>query len=157
MMTFCADALPYQEAPWLISQTEDSATPRHRIAAPGEAHEERLIATKLGLNGLQRWQYFRQHYSGKWGDEGQQPVSPRSQQALIKALELLEFPSGHTASLFLTDDGYFELGWKDREGKAIQLEFAPHSFEIYLESAEIDECHPYSEMAKVLRTHSLSA
>lgn len=155
-MTFCADTLPYQDASWLNSRTEDSANPRHRIAAPGEAHDEWLVVSKLGLNGFQRWQYFRQHFSGKWGDEGQQPVSPRSQQALIKALKILKFPSSESPSLFLTDDGYFELGWKDRDGKAIQLEFGPHSFEIYLESAGIEECHPNCEMPEVLRKLSLS-
>ncbi len=102
-MTFSESVLPYRSAAWLSSGTEESAKPRHRFATPGSAAREALIARKLGVNGWGRWQYFRQCFSGQWGDEGQQPVSPRSQEALLTALEVLEFPAGVTPSLFLTD------------------------------------------------------
>lgn len=123
--------------------------PRHRIAAPGDAKKEKLVAQKLGMHGWKRWQYFRQHFSGKWGDEGQNPVSPRSQESLLKALEYLEFPAGAKPSLFLTDDGHFELAWRDTENKSVQMEFGPTEFEVFMEATGIEETHLNSLLAEV--------
>ncbi len=148
-MTFCDSVLPYQTASWLSSRTEESLLPRHRIAAPGDVAREQLVARKLGVHGWKRWQYFRQHFSGRWGDEGQCPVSPRSQQSLLKALESLEFPSEVKPSLFLTDDGHFELAWRDAEGKSVQMEFGPTEFELFIETAGIEETHPNSLLSEV--------
>lgn len=155
-MTYCDSVLPYQTPPWLAVGTEDSAKPRHRIAAPGDAAREALIARKLGVNGWGRWQYFRQCFSGRWGDEGQAPVSPKSQDALCRALEILDFPAHSKPSLFLTNDGHFELAWRDPEGRSIQMEFGPSEFEIFIESTGIDETHPYSRMAEVIAKHLTS-
>ncbi len=149
-MVLCDSALPYRTASWLSSRTEESATPSHRLAAPGEAAREALIARKLGVNGWGRWQYFRQCFSGKWGDEGQAPVSPRSQDALFKALEFLEFAPGSKPSLFLTDDGYFEISWRDAEGKSVQIEFGPAEFEIFEESTGTEEIHPNDRIREVI-------
>lgn len=124
--------------------------PRHRLAAPGDAAREALIAHKLGVNGWGRWQYFRHCFSGKWGDEGQAPVSPRSQDALFKALEFLEFPPASKPSLFLTDDGHFELAWRDPEGRSVQMEFGPAEFEIFIEGSGIEETHPHSRLGEII-------
>jgi len=155
-MTFCDSVLPYQTASWLSSRTEDSITPRHRIAAPGDAEREKLVARKLGIHGWKRWQYFRQHYSGKWGDEGQSPVSPRSQESLLKALEHLEFATSAKPSLFLTDDGHFELAWRDENGGSIQMEFGPKEFELFMEATGIEETHPNSLLDQVVTQHFAS-
>jgi hypothetical protein len=109
-----------------------------------------LITRKLGVNGWKRWQYFRQHFSGRWGDEGQGPVSPRSQQSLLKALESLQFPPAVKPSLFLTDDGHFELAWRDAEGKSVQMEFGPTEFELFIEASGIEETHPNSLLGEVI-------
>lgn len=130
--------------------------PRHRIAAPGDVAREQLVAMKLGVNGWKRWQYFRQHFSGRWGDEGQCPVSPRSQQSLLKALEALEFPPAEKPSLFLTDDGHFELAWRDMEGKSVQLELGPTEFELFIEGSGIEETHPNRLLGEVLAKHFAS-
>ena len=152
-MTSCNSALPYQTATWLNSNTEDSMRPRHWVATLGEAANERLVARKLGVNGFKRWQYFRQHFSGRWGDEGQNPVSPRSQEALLKALESLDFPPTAKPSLFLTDDGYFELAWRDDDGPSVQLEFGPAEFELFMEATGVEESHPHRQMAEVIAKH----
>jgi len=114
---------------------------------------ERLVAGKLGSNGWNRWQYFLNNFSGRWGDEGQQPVSPRSQESMLKALEILDFPPTTHPSLFLTDNGYFEVAWSDREGKAIQIEFGPNEFELYVEAEGIEGTYPNAEMAGVILKH----
>ncbi len=118
------------------------------IAAPGDAAKEQLVARKLGIHGGKRWQYFRQHFSGRWGDEGQCPVSPRSQDALLKALEFLNFAPAANASLFLTDDGQLERAWKDAEGRAVQMELGSTEFEIFVEGAGV-ETHPNSRIGEV--------
>jgi hypothetical protein len=102
---------------------------------------EKLVARKLGVHGWKRWQYIRQHFSGRCGDEGQCPVSPRSQESLLKALESLDFPSVAKPSLFLTDDGHFELAWRDTEGRSIQIEFGPNEFELFVEGTGIEVDH----------------
>lgn len=76
-------------------------------------------------------------------------VSPRSQQSLLKALESLEFPSEVKPSLFLTDDGHFELAWRDAEGKSVQMEFGPTEFELFIETAGIEETHPNRLLSEV--------
>jgi len=149
-MTICNSVMPYETAPWLNSITEHSIRPRHWIAALGEAANERMVARKLGVNGFKRWQYFRQHFSGRWGDEGQMPVSPRSQDAMLKALRVLEFPASSKPSLFLTDDGFFELAWHDELGRSVQIEFGSSHFEIFVEGAGIEETHPNSRIPEVI-------
>lgn len=152
-MTFCDSVLPYQTASWLTSRTEESLLPRHRIAAPGDVARERLVARKLGVHGWKRWQYFRQHFSGRWGDEGQCPVSPRSQESLLKALASLDFPSAAKPSLFLTDDGHFELAWRDTEGRSVQMEFGPNEFELFIEDSGIEGTYPNHDMGGVIAKH----
>ncbi|MCX6874024.1 MAG: hypothetical protein NTW21_09490 [Verrucomicrobia bacterium] len=149
-MTLFDTVLPYQTATWLSSRTEDSIPTNHRIAAPGDMAKERLVARKLGVNGWKRWQYFRQNFSRRWGDEGQCPVSPRSQDALLKALESLDFSPSAKPGLFLTDDGYFELAWRDTEGRSIQIEFGPNEFELFVEGTGVEETHPNSQMEQII-------
>ena len=149
-MTFCDTFLPYQMAPWLSCRTEESILSSHCIAAPGDVAKEKLVACKLGVHGWKRWQHFRQHFSGRWGDEGQCPVSPRSQESLLKALESLEFPSSAKPSLFLTDDGHFELAWRDAEGHSVQMEFGPAEFELFVEASGIEETHPNSQLGEII-------
>lgn len=134
----------------LTNTTEDSSDSRVYIRQPGDLAREQLIAEKLGVNGWGRWQYFRNFFSGAWGDRGQRPFSPRSQDMLFRALERIEFPDAVRPSLFLTDEGHCELAWRDDEGGAIQLGFGPREFEVYLESAGIEETHPNADLETVL-------
>jgi hypothetical protein len=150
-MTLCESVLPYRTASSLSTFTEDSAAPLHRIAAPGDIEREALIARKLGVHGWGRWQYFRQCFSSEWGDKGQLPLSPRSQEAMLSALEVLEFPPGSKPSLFLTDNGYFELAWNDPEGRAVQMEFGPNEFEVFVEATGVEETHPNSRIQEIVR------
>lgn len=152
-MNGCDPYSTYQVASWLAFPTEESQVRHHRVSAPGQAVSERLVAKKLGSNGWKRWQYFLNNFSGRWGDEGQQPVSPRSRESMLRALEMLEFPPATRPSLFLTDNGYFEVAWNDLDGKAVQIEFGPNEFEIYVESSGIEGTYPNSEMSAVIPRH----
>lgn len=152
-MTYGTLDSPYQPASWLTSTTDDAIRPQQWMTTIGDATNDRLVARKLGANGFKRWRYFRQHFSGRWGDDGQLPVSPRSQEVLIKALGLLEFAPGTTPSLFLTDDGHFELAWRDENGESIQMEFGPSEFDIFVEGSGIEESHPNGSLDEVISKH----
>ena len=69
---------------------------------------------------------------------------------MFKALEILEFPQASKPSLFLTDDGHFELAWRDAEGRSVQMEFGPTEFEIFIEGQGIEETHPNNRMGEVV-------
>lgn len=121
-----------------------------------DSANKEFVTRKLGVNGWKRWQYFRQHFSGRWGDEGQCPVSPRSQQSLLKALESLQFPPAVKPSLFLTDDGHFELAWRDADGQSVQIEFGPTEFELFMEGLGIEETHPNRLLGEVIAKYFAS-
>lgn len=139
-------ALPYRFPAWLSSRTEESVDSRHGIISLENAKAENLVGKKLGRNGFTRWIQFRQHFSGKWGDEGQLPLSPRSQEAFLKGLDTLALPAGVIPNLFLTDDGHFELAWKNEEGKALQVEFGSEAFEVFNEATGRDGSYPNSRL-----------
>lgn len=129
---------PYTTSDHFRSGTGDSSPGRVRCFEPGEAARERLILAKLGKGCWGRWQYFRQCFSGAWGEHGQKPLSPRSQEAFFSTLETLDVPEGAKPSLFLTDDGHLELAWRDAVGRAVQIEFGTASSELYLEAEEAE-------------------
>lgn len=110
-----------------------------------------LILAKLGKNAWGRWQYFRQCFSGRWGERGQKPLSPRSQEVFFSALASLELPDHAKPSLFLTDEGNLELAWRDAEGRAIQIEFGPAESEIYVESESFEVVVPNRDLPGLLR------
>jgi hypothetical protein len=52
--------------------------------------------------------------------------------------------------LFLTDDGHFELAWRDPEGRSVQMEFGPAAFEIFIEGRGIEETYPHSRLGEII-------
>jgi hypothetical protein len=46
-----------------------------------------------------------------------------------------------------------ELAWRDAEGKPIQVAFGPRDFELYVESAGIDDTFPNSRLTEILALH----
>jgi len=146
--------LDYSE-PYLTSKhfcfgTGDFAPRRVRAFEPGESSSETLLLTKLGRNGLRRWQYLRETFSGGWGERGQKPLSPKSQAIFLTTLKTIQFLPGAKPSLFLTDDGHLELAWRDADGKAIQIEFGPAESEIYHESSGYEEIVPNRELPDIV-------
>ena len=132
------------------SGTGDSIPSRVVAFEPGQSEREQLILDKMGTNGWGRWQYFRKVFSGGWGNNGQKPLSPRSQDMFFLALERIVFPEGVIPSLFLTDDGFLELAWRDKNGKAIQIEFGSTESEIYVEETETEITFPNSSLIQVI-------
>ena len=149
-MAVIPQSKPYQTSAHFTFGTGDYVSGRVREFKPGESAHERLLLSKLGKNGLKRWQYFRETFSGGWGERGQKPLSPRSQAVFLSTLRTIQFLPGAKPSLFLTDDGHLELAWRDADGKAIQIEFGPAESEIYHESSGYEEIVPNRELPGIV-------
>jgi len=152
-MSVLVNSPSYESSENLVSGTGDFSPSRVTRFEPGEAAKEQLILHKLGNNGWGRWQYFRQCFSGGWGEGKQKPLSPRSQDMFFRALELIDFPEGVTPSLFLTDEGFLELAWRDTDGRATQIEFGSKESEIYIESSGEEFTVPNERLAETISRH----
>ncbi|MEX2382023.1 MAG: hypothetical protein WD490_06545 [Opitutales bacterium] len=109
---------------------------------PGEADRDELLLKKLGVRAWGRFHYFREVFSGPWGDGKGKPLSPRAVESFFSFIEKIEFRDGVQPSLFLTDDGHLELCWEDSRGGAIQLEFGPLETEVFVEREEKEDRVP---------------
>jgi hypothetical protein len=109
-----------------------------RAAAPNEAEREELLLAKLGPKGWGRLHHFRHYYSAGWGDGSGRPLSPRALETFYRFLEVVKFPNAIQPSVFLTDEGWIELCWSDRSGKAVQVEFRSIEVEFYVEAEELE-------------------
>jgi hypothetical protein len=134
----------------LNSGTEDAPTPPFQIFEPGQAYREELLLGKLGVRGWGRLHYFRQVFSGAWGEGKEKPLSPRAMEAFFEALEKISFPQGSKPSIFLTDDGNLELAWRDELGNPVQLEFGPQETEIFIESRGVEKTFPNRDIGEVV-------
>jgi hypothetical protein len=130
--------------------TEESSTPAYCISQPGESTRDDLLLSKLGVRGWGRLHYFRNSFSGSWGDGRERPLSPRAVEVFSSFLESADLPPACRLSIFLTDDGNLELAWRDDSGRAVQLEFGPRQSEVYVESEGVEEVFANEELDKVI-------
>ncbi len=128
----------------------DSSTP-YFMSQPGESEMDDLLISKLGIRGWGRFNYFKQKFSGEWGERKNKPFSPKAASALQKFLELAQFAEGMIPSIFLTEDGHLELAWEDNNGHKIQVEFGNLETEVYLEANETEGTFPNEKMESVLQ------
>ena len=105
---------------------------------PGEADQDELLLTKLGVRGWGRLHHFRLLYQAGWGNGKGRPASPRAMQALVDFLKNFTLPTGVTPSLFLTDRGGLELAWEERGGAPVQVEFHRNGIEVYRETTGVE-------------------
>jgi hypothetical protein len=106
---------------------------------PGEADQDELLLSKLGVRGWGRLHHFRMLYQAGWGDGAGKPASPRAVQALVSFLDGFNLPEGVTPSLFLTDRGGIELAWEEAGGAPVQVEFHRDGIEVYREAAGVEK------------------
>ncbi len=86
----------------------------------------------LGENGVRRFGEFVRYERG-WDLGRGEPLSSRSVAFVNAFLNRLPELGAFRPSLFLTHEGNLQLGWEDREGNAIEIEFGPDRVEYYLE------------------------
>lgn len=124
--------------PRSYSLSEDLADNSLRLGssfeAPEDSEREEMAFQKLGIKGWGRLLHFRNYYSTEWGEQNSKPLSPRSLELFYRFLERFDRPFQNKPSVFLTDDGFLELCWKDASGNAVQVEFQSKSIEYYLET-----------------------
>jgi len=87
----------------------------------------------IGENGLYRFEEFKRYPRGWDGGHGK-PLSHRSITSLETFLRQLPELAIRQPSLFLTHQGNLQLGWEDKLGNVVELEFFPDKVEYYLES-----------------------
>lgn len=137
---------PYSVSESMTSYSTEAYSDRVRTSEPGESNHDDLLLEKLGEKGWGRLHYFRNEFSGPWGDGEGRPFSPKSQEAFFNFLRIVGNLKAENPSLFLTDDGHLEICWEDASGNSIQFEFGPRETEVYLESSETELTFPNSEL-----------
>jgi len=152
-MSAVAADLPqvYRSAPYFVRAVFDF-TSGSTFQVPSQpvpnAREHFLVATKLGRNGLQRIQMFRDYMPG-W-DFGQgQPMSELAYQGLYEFLRHFTLPANKRPSVFLVPSGNLELAWENDAGQKFQVEFGPETIEYYREDTEQEFEVPASEAKNV--------
>ncbi len=152
-MQLLSQSPAYETSADLATGTSGVASSQVKTFTSGEGAAEQLVMEKLGVHGWGRWQYFRNSFSQKWGNEDTVPLQPRSQTTFLSALKLLEFPEGKPPSLFLTNEGTLELAWEDASGSPIQIEFGTNQTELYFESRGIEQSIPNASLPAFLECH----
>jgi hypothetical protein len=88
----------------------------------------------LGENGIRRFGEFVRYERG-WDLGSGEPLSSRSVAFVNAFLNRLPELGAFRPSLFLTHEGNLQLGWEDREGNTIEIEFGPDKVEYYLQGS----------------------
>jgi hypothetical protein len=151
-MTLLTESSAYSFSPEMMNFTQPARSSRVRYPESGMVDDEVLALEKLGVKGWGRLEHFKLCYAGGWGRGPQKPLSPRSYNALIRSLSVIQPPATAHPSVFLTDAGFLELAWKDENGKAVQIEFGPRESEVYDEGRGIEMAVPNENLPDLLKT-----
>jgi hypothetical protein len=93
----------------------------------------RVAIAIIGENGKRRFEEFRKYPNGWYGGKGKKisKLSVLNFERFVK-----EFPElkSFQPSLFFTLEGNLELGWEDKNGQSIEVEFYPDKVEYFIES-----------------------
>ena len=141
-------ANPINPSDWLLLETK-----------PVDELSEDIIKI-IGENGLQRFEQFKK-YSEGWDFGIGKPLSSHSVASFKLFCKRLSEPipvdsinsPQDEPSLFLTREGNLQLGWEDKEGNKIEIEFFPNKIEYYIEAlddeGEVDLTHIYQLVDKL--------
>ena len=86
----------------------------------------------IGENGKRRFEEFRKYQNGWYGGKGKKisKWSVLNFERFVK--EIPELKLFHP-SLFLTLEGNLSLGWEDKNGQSVEIEFYPDKIEYFIE------------------------
>lgn len=86
----------------------------------------------IGENGRRRFEEFRKYPNGWYGGKGKKisKWSVLNFERFVKEIPELKL---FRPSLFLTLEGNLSLGWDDKSGEDIEVEFYPDKFEYFIE------------------------
>lgn len=102
----------------------------------------------IGENGLQRFEQFKRYDKG-WEFGTAKPLSSQSIESFKLFSEQFSEPVPKEPSLFLTREGNLQLGWEDRDGNKIEIEFFPSKIEYYIEALDDEGEVALTDISKV--------
>jgi len=114
------------------------------------AAENQVIASKLGRNGFQRIQQFREYEPG-WDFGRGQSMSEIAFSVLSAFLQQVKLPAGKQPSVFLTTAGHLELAWENESGAKVQAEFGPKDIGFYREDTGAEGELGISEVPQIAK------
>ena len=93
----------------------------------------------LGAHGVSRLSEFRSYNRG-WDNGKGAALSANSEKQFTSFIEQFAAElSKVRPSVFLTREGNLQLGWEDKRGKAVEVEFFPSHIEVFVESSNEEE------------------
>ena len=107
----------------------------------------------LGLNGMSRFNEFRRYPKG-WDEGKGKELSTRS-TAVLEAFLQAFGDFNDQPSLFFTRDGNLQMGWEDKAGHAIEIEFFPERVEYYIEQLEEEDSSAIDRKSLIELVHKL--
>lgn len=87
----------------------------------------------IGENGKRRFEEFRKYPNGWYGGKGKK-ISRSSIFTFEQFVKSLPELKHARPSLFFTLEGNLSLGWEDKNGQSIEVEFYPDKAEYFIES-----------------------
>ncbi len=93
----------------------------------------REAITIIGENGKQRFEEFKKYPKGWYGGKGKK-LSDWSVSNFERFINSLPELKKFHPSLFFTLEGNLQLGWENRNGQKIEIEFYPDKIEYFIES-----------------------
>lgn len=109
---------------------EETASKRNSRLVLSEA-----ALTVLGENGEHRFDEFKSYREGWYGGKGGK-LKPGSVFFLNRFTLFFPQLKFHKPSLFMTLEGNLSIGFEDKEGNSVEIEFFSDRAEYYLESSE---------------------
>jgi hypothetical protein len=87
----------------------------------------------IAENGRDRFNEFKTYPNGWYGGKGRE-ISKRSVFTFEQFVKFLPELKRTNPSLFLSLEGNLSLGWEDKNGLSIEIEFYPDKMEYFVES-----------------------
>ncbi len=118
--------MPTQEAEVLLVQAVEPRSKEILVLS-------RDTVAVVGENGKRRFDEFKRYPSGWYGGKGQEisKYSVANFERFVKKIPELKL---FRPSLFLTLEGNIALGWEDKKGQSLEIEFHPDKIEYFIES-----------------------
>lgn len=91
--------------------------------------------TVIGENGKNRFNEFKEYQNGWYGGKGKK-ISKSSVFTFEQFIKSLPELKRANPSIFLSLEGNLSLGWEDKNGLSIEVEFYPDKMEYFIESLD---------------------
>lgn len=123
------------------------------------SRKENLILSReaiviIGENGKRRFDEFKKYPKGWYGGKGKK-ISDWSVSNFERFINNLPELKQFRPSLFFTLEGNLSLGWKDKNGQSIEIEFYPDKIEYFIEMLDEESSIQITnifELAEKIRT-----